>query len=119
MDSSGGLFLRSGEGYFGVYDNSRVSTETVGHECTYAILFLARHNGPIDDDKTAIFGHPLRVSLYVLLMTSQLIAERVANVKRVREQWNLTHQMSILFSDIHGRSCKKMYLHLLAKQSVM
>ena len=56
MYSSDELFRHAQEGYFGVYGNkheniTRMSAETVAHECTYIISFLTRHNESINDDK--------------------------------------------------------------------
>ena len=66
MYSSGELFQRSREGYFGVHFpssdlqsnegnkyqyNTRVSTETVCYQSTYIILFLTRHSEYIKNDE--------------------------------------------------------------------
>ena len=53
--------LRCNEG--NKHQNTQVSAETVRHKSTYIILFLARHNEAINDDKTTIFTHRPRVSL--------------------------------------------------------
>ena len=68
MPSSDEMFQRSREGYFLCLfpelrsnegnlhkNNTRVSAETVRHESTYIILFLARQNGSINDDKKMNF----------------------------------------------------------------
>ena len=58
MYSSGKLFMRSREGYFGVYFpsceakseiNTKNKLEWV-HESTHIILFFTRHNESINDD---------------------------------------------------------------------
>ena len=70
MYLSGELFMLSREGYFGVFpklhsnegnklqDNTRVRAQTVRHEGKYIILFLTRHNGSINDDKTIVTHRP-------------------------------------------------------------
>ena len=58
----------------------RISAETVRHKSTYIILFLARHNQSINDDKNddLYTSSPcLTRSVFVLLMTSQSIADGV------------------------------------------
>ena len=68
-------------------NNTRVSTETVRDESTYIILFLARPNVSIIDDKNddLYTSSPcLTLSVFVLLMTSQSIADGVI-VTRSRE----------------------------------
>ena len=60
-------------------NNTRVSAETVRHESTNIILFLARHNKSINDDKNddlyASSVPCLIRSVFVLVMTSQSIAD--------------------------------------------
>ena len=61
-------------------NNTLVNTKTVGHENTYIILFLTRYNESINDDKTTILTHQpqcLTCSVYVLLKTSQSIADYI------------------------------------------
>ena len=93
MYSSDELFQRSREGYFWCLflelrsnegnkhqNNTRVSAETVRHESTYIILFLTRHNESINDDRNddVYTSSPcLTHSVFVLLMTSQSIADDV------------------------------------------
>ena len=70
--------LRSNEGNKH-QNNTRVSALTVCHESTY-ILFLTRHNEPINDDKNEDLHTPspwLTCSVHVLLMTSQSSADDV------------------------------------------
>ena len=77
----------------GKYQNSTwVSGETVCHSSTYIILFLTRHNQSINDDKN---GHLytsslcLTCSIFILLMTSQSIADDVTVTKQLwRDQVN-------------------------------
>ena len=59
MYSRGELFMRSREGYFGVYFPSCA----VCHKSTYIILFLTRHIESKNDAKTRIFTNHPRVSL--------------------------------------------------------
>ena len=68
-------------------NNTRVSAQTVCHKTTYIILFLTRHNKPINDDKNDNLHTPspwLTCSVYVLLMTSQSSAD---DVKMTRQLW--------------------------------
>ena len=60
-------------------NNTRVSEETVRDESTYIILFLARPNVSIIDDKNDFYTSSpcLTLSVFVLLMTSQSIADDV------------------------------------------
>ena len=79
------LFQRSQEGYFGVYFPS-CEAETICHECTYIILFLTRHNESINDDKNdnLYTSSPcLTSSVFVLLMTSQSIADDVSMTRQL------------------------------------
>ena len=60
--------------------------ETVRHEITYIILFLTRHNESINDDTNNDFytsSPSLTRSVFVLLMTSQLIAEDVTITRQL------------------------------------
>ena len=80
--SSDGLFQRSREAYF----NTRVSTETIRHESTYIVLFLTWY-GSLNDDKNddLYTSSPcLTRPVFVLLMTSQLLAN---NVTMARQLW--------------------------------
>ena len=90
MCSSDELFQHSHEGHFGVYNkyqnNTRVSAETVCHESTYIILFLTRHNESINDDKNDdLYTSSLYLtcSFFVLLMTSQSIADDVTMTRQL------------------------------------
>ena len=68
-------------------NNNRVRTETVRHESIYIILFLTRHNESIDDDKKndVYTSSPcLTRSVFVLLMTSQSVAD---DVTMTRQLW--------------------------------
>ena len=77
--------LRSDEG--NEYQNNiRASAETVRHESTYIILFLTRHNESINDYKTdeLYTSSPcLTRSVFVLLMTSQPIADDVTMTRQL------------------------------------
>ena len=84
------LFQRSREGYFGVLNkyqnNTGVSAETVRHESTYIILFLTRHDESINDyknDKLYTSFPCLTRSVFVLLMTSQSIADDVTITRQL------------------------------------
>ena len=75
MYSSDELFQCSRDGYFDC------------HESTYIILFLARHNEFINDDKNdnLYTSSPcLARSVFVLLVTSQSIAD---DVTMTRQLW--------------------------------
>ena len=61
-------------------NNTRVSIETVRHESTYIILFLTRPNESMRKDKNndLYTSSPcLTCSVFILLMTSQSIADDV------------------------------------------
>ena len=61
-------------------NNTRVSAKTVRHETTYIIIFLIRHNESINDDKNDdLYASSMchTCSVFVLLMTSQSIADDV------------------------------------------
>ena len=80
--SSDELFQRSREGCFGDknQNNTQVSAETVRHESTYIVLFLTGHKEPINDDNNdGLYNSSpcLTRSVFVLLMTSQSIADDV------------------------------------------
>ena len=77
--------LRSNEG--NEYQNdTRVSAETVRHESTYIILFLTRLNESTNDYKHELYTSLpcLTRSVFVLLMTSQSIAD---DVTMTRQLW--------------------------------
>ena len=97
MYSSDDLFQRSREGFLCLFpelrsnegnkhkNNTRVSAETVRHESTYIILFHARHNESKNDDKNVDLytsSPSLAHSVFVLLMTSQSIADDVTITKQ-------------------------------------
>ena len=68
-------------------NNTWVSTETVRHESTYIILFLTRHNESVNDyknDELYTSSPCLTRSVFVLLMTSQSIAD---DVTMTRQLW--------------------------------
>ena len=87
---TGGLFwrlfpeLRSNEGNK-YQNNTRVSTETARHESTYIILCLTRLNESINDDKNddLYASSPIARSVFILLMTSQLIADDVTIARQL------------------------------------
>ena len=67
-------------------NNTRVSVETVHHESIYAILFLTRHNESINYDKIDDLNTSspcLTLSIFVLLMTSQSIADYVSITRQL------------------------------------
>ena len=97
-------------------NNTRVSAETVRHESTYIILFLTRHNKSINDDKNdnLYTSSPcLTRSVFVLLMTSQSIADNVTMTRQYDViMWVVISNslyMDFIHSDIHGLSYKKPY----------
>ena len=110
------MFQRSQEGYFGVYfpsckatretkhqTNTRVSAETVRRESAYIILFLKRHNESINDDENddPYTSSPcLTRSVFVLLMTSQSIAD---DVTMIRQFWrdHVNNDIYFIHGDIH------------------
>ena len=98
--------LRSNEGNKHKND-TRVSAETVCDESTYIILFLTRQNVSINDDKNDDFHASapcLTCSVFVLLMTSQSIADDVT-ITWIMKFNSLA--FDFIHGDIHGRSCKK------------
>ena len=99
MYSSDELFQGSREGYFWCLfpelrsnegnkhqNNTRVSAETVRQESTYIILFLTRPNESINYDKNDDLytsSSCLTRSVFVLLMTSQSIADGVTMTRQL------------------------------------
>ena len=97
MHSSDELFQRPLECYFCVYspscnvgnkhtNNTRVSTETVRHDSAYIILFLTRHYESINGDKNedVYTSSPCLIrSVFILLMTSQTIADNVTMTRQL------------------------------------
>ena len=68
-------------------NNTRVSAETVPRESTYIIIFLTRHNESINDSKNdeLYTSSPcLTRSVFVLLMTSQSLAD---DITMTRQLW--------------------------------
>ena len=100
MYSSDELLQRSREGYFWCLfpelqsnlgnkhqNNTRLSAETVRNESTCNILFLTQHDESMNDDKNdnLYTSFPcLTHSVFILLMTSQSIAD---NVTMTRQLW--------------------------------
>ena len=83
-------------------NNARVSTEMVHHERTYIIIFLTRHNESINDykkDKLYTSFPCFTHSVFVLMMTSQSIAD---DVTMTRQLWcdHMNSDISILFTAI-------------------
>ena len=77
--------LRSNEGNQN-QNNTGVSAETVRHDSTYIILFLTRHNESVNDDKNDdhYVSPPCLIrSVFVLLMTSQSIADDVTITRQL------------------------------------
>ena len=111
MYSSDELFQRSREDNH--QNNTRVSAETVRHECIYIILFLTRHKESMNDDKMTIFTHRPRVSLARfsfcywrhnrLLMMSQWPdnCDAIAWIVIFNSL-----DIDLIHGDIHGWSCK-------------
>ena len=69
-------------------NNTRVSAETVRRESTYIISFLTWHKESIKDDKNddLYTSSPcLMHSVFILLMTSQTIAD---DVTMARQLWH-------------------------------
>ena len=99
MYSRDELFQRSQEGYFGVkhQNNSPVSAETVRHKSIYIILFLTRHNESINDNKNGTSSPCLTHSVFVLLMTSQSIAD---DVRMTRQLWR--NHVNVIASQLSG-----------------
>ena len=103
-------------------NNTRVGAETVRHESTYTVLFLTRHNESINDDENDDFyisSACLTRSVFVLLMTSQSIADDVA---MTRQLWAITWIMisnslyiDFIHGDIHGRSYNRSYKKFISK----
>ena len=126
MYSRGELFMRSREGYFGVYFPSCVATMEINTKLslawahkqfvtrvTYIILFLTRHNESINNAKTRIFTHYPRVSLapftlcwwrhngLAMRYNDQAIVTRTRTCDIYLVGYRFIH------GDIHGRSYKK------------
>ena len=66
-------------------NNTRVSAETVRHDSTCIIIFLTRHNESINDNKYDFYtSFPcLNRSVFILLMTSQSIADDVTITRQL------------------------------------
>ena len=64
-------------------NNTRVSAETVRHESTYIMLFLTRHNEPLNDDKKW-------PSLHIVPVSHSLGFRSVYDVTRTHDKWYLT-----------------------------
>ena len=117
MSLNGKLFLHSWEGYFNVVakqqrgklkaNNTWVSTETVGHKCTYIILFLTQYNGPINDDRKTIFMHRLHMShMFCLRPADDITIDYKALNDCDKGMWKvMSNSLDIDFinSDIHGQ----------------
>ena len=130
MYSSDELFQRSREGYFWCFfpelrsnegnkhqNTTQVSAETVRHDSTYIVLFLTRHNESIYEDKNddlCTLSPCPTLSFFVLLMTSQSVADDVTMTRQLwRVMWIvISNSLDIDFihSDIHDWSCKKVSL---------
>ena len=103
--------LRSNEGNKHQH-NARASTETIRHESTHIILFLTRHNESVIDDTNDdlyISFSSLTCSVFILLMTSQSIADGVTMTWQLWRDHMISNSLDIDFihGDIHGRSYKK------------
>ena len=93
-------------------NNTRVCVSTVRRECTYIILFLKRRNQSINNDKKG----DLYTSVYILLMTSQSIADDVTMTRQLwRDHVNgdiSSLDIDFIHGDIHEQSCKNIYYKL-------
>ena len=92
-------------------NNTRVSAETVRQESTYIISFLTRHNQSINYDRNGdhhTSSPCLTRSFFVLLMTSQSIADDVTMTKNCDAITWIMISNSLDIDFVHGRSCKKM-----------
>ena len=112
------LYLRIPEKHSLSSGSPSVRAYAVRHKSTYNILFLTRYKESINDvenDGLHTSIPSLTRSVYVLLMTSQAIADDVTNalhdatiIKRGRGKRYLAHQIWIVFTAIftngHGRS---------------
>ena len=109
------------------HDSTRVSAQTVHHESTYISLFLTRHNESIKDDKN---GDPhtstpcLTRSVYILLMTSQSIADDVTMTEQLwRDRVNIVISNSLdidfIHSDIQRRSWNIFVSHLWTSYKIL
>ena len=107
-------------------NNTRVSAQTVLHECTFIILFLTRHNEYINDDK----NDDLYVSSRVLPALFSFCWWR-QNRLLMTSQWPdncdaitwivIANSLDIDFihGDVHDRSCKKkLLLHWYSSSSI-
>ena len=128
------LFQRSRGGYFGANFRSCDATREINTKITLEwtqkqfvmwvhafILFLTQNNKSINDDKNDdLYTSSLCLtrSIFILLMTSQSIAE---DVTRTKQLWHdhmnsISNSLEINFIHgyIHGRSCENL-LYLLFK----
>ena len=67
-------------------NNTRVNTETVRHDSTYIILFLTWRNESINDytnSKLYTSSPCLTCSVFILLMTSQSIADDITITRQL------------------------------------
>ena len=102
-------------------NDTRVSAETVHQESTYIILFLARHNEFINDNKTTILTHRPRVSLAQFSFCwwrhnqLQMASQWPDDCDKIT--WTMISNslyIDFIQGDIHGRSCTKhVYLFLV------
>ena len=98
-------------------NNTRVGAETVCHKSTCINLFLTWHNVSINDDKNNNFITSyscLTRSIFILLMTSQSIADDVTLTSKF---WcdHMNNDISpvdidFIQGDIQGLLCKKIYI---------
>ena len=67
-------------------NNTQVSVETVRHESTYIVVFLTRHSESMNDEKNddLYTSSPCLIrSVFVLLMSSQSIADDVTMTRHI------------------------------------
>ena len=122
MCSSGELFIRSREVYFGVYFpsceamreiNTKITLEWAHKPFSRRVhtLFYFLHNQSINNNKNG----DLHTLVYILLMTSQW-----PDNSDVITWILISNSLDIDFihSNIHGRSCKKNWTLFLGKKTI-
>ena len=97
----------------------QVNTKAVYHDNTYNIIFLTRHNQPINDNLKTISTHSLCVSLALSMfwwwVTSQSVVQCImGHGNHDMSSWKVTSDslghMNFIYGDIYGRSCKVPYI---------
>ena len=93
-----------------------MSTGTVIYQCTYIILFLTQHNGPIKCEKNTIYVHPLRTPTAMLRSAGD-----VTNDYRV-DTWKVMSNsldINLIHGDIPGQLCENETLQNLTSVIVL